>query len=126
MICKTNMGNVSLIMSVCLGLQKITSKVELKDNATAPVHIRYFSSCKGGPEVETSVCDNLHVGDQVRIECRRVTVYNGKSCVKYGSFAPDTVIVISFPVCPLLIVAHSTSVGKRVSSIIYFTAFRGF
>lgn len=44
---------------------KITSKVELKDNATAPVHIRYFSSCKGGPEVETSVCDNLHVGDQV-------------------------------------------------------------
>ena len=49
-------------------VQKITSKVELKDNATAPVHIRYFSKCKGGPEVETSVCDNLHVGDQVR-EC---------------------------------------------------------
>ncbi|KAF2356108.1 Integrin beta subunit VWA domain [Trinorchestia longiramus] len=44
---------------------KITSKVELKDNAAAPVHIRYFSRCKGGPEVETSVCDNLHVGDQV-------------------------------------------------------------
>ena len=40
--------------------------MELKDNATLPVRIRYFSRCKGGPEVETSVCDNLHVGDQVR------------------------------------------------------------
>jgi len=45
--------------------RKITRKLIMKDNATAPVHIRYFSSCKGGPEVETNVCDNLHVGDEV-------------------------------------------------------------
>ncbi|XP_042227152.1 integrin beta-PS-like isoform X2 [Homarus americanus] len=44
---------------------KITSKVELKDNATAPVFIRYFSRCKGGQEKETSVCQGLRVGDQV-------------------------------------------------------------
>ncbi|XP_045617424.1 integrin beta-PS [Procambarus clarkii] len=44
---------------------KITSKVELKDNATAPVFIRYFSKCKGSTEKETSVCQGLRVGDQV-------------------------------------------------------------
>nr|ACY82398.1 integrin [Penaeus vannamei] len=49
---------------------KITSKVELKDNATAPVNTRYFSKCKDGTEKETSVCQGLKVGDQVefRIE----------------------------------------------------------
>jgi hypothetical protein len=46
-------------------VQKVAVIVEVKDNATAPVHIRYLSRCKGGPEVETSVCDNLHLGDQV-------------------------------------------------------------
>ncbi|XP_018019330.1 integrin beta-PS [Hyalella azteca] len=52
---------------------KAATIVELKDNATAPVHIRYFSRCKGGPEVETSVCDDLHVGDQVEF-CAEVTL----------------------------------------------------
>jgi hypothetical protein len=46
-------------------VQKVAIIVEVKDNATAPVHICYFSRCKGGPEVETSVCDNLHLGVQV-------------------------------------------------------------
>jgi len=45
--------------------RKITRKLIMKDNATAPVRIRYFSTCKGGPEVETNICDNLHVGDEV-------------------------------------------------------------
>lgn len=44
---------------------KITSKVELKDNATAPVRIRYFSKCKGPVEKETSTCTGLRVGDEV-------------------------------------------------------------
>ncbi|RXG59556.1 Integrin beta-PS [Armadillidium vulgare] len=46
---------------------KITSRVELKDNAQAPVSIRYFSRCKStsGPEIETSVCEGLRVGDEV-------------------------------------------------------------
>ena len=48
-----------------LFLQKITSKVELKDNATAPVGIRYFSKCKGTTETETNVYKGLRVGDQV-------------------------------------------------------------
>ena len=39
--------------------------MELKDNATAPVGIRYFSKCKGTTETETSVCKGLRVGDQV-------------------------------------------------------------
>lgn len=41
--------------------------MELKDNATAPVGIRYFSKCKGKgtTETETSVCKGLRVGDQV-------------------------------------------------------------
>ena len=39
--------------------------MELKDNATAPLGIRYFSKCKGATETETSVCKGLRVGDQV-------------------------------------------------------------
>jgi hypothetical protein len=46
-------------------VQKVAIIVVVKDNATAPVHICYFSRCKCGPEVETSVCDNLHLGNQV-------------------------------------------------------------
>ncbi|CAL4140762.1 unnamed protein product, partial [Meganyctiphanes norvegica] len=45
--------------------QKITSKVELKDNATKPISIRYFSKCKGLVEKETSECKGLRVGDTV-------------------------------------------------------------
>ncbi|XP_045106617.1 integrin beta-PS-like isoform X2 [Portunus trituberculatus] len=44
---------------------KITSKVELKDNATSPVIIKYYSKCKGITEKETSECKGLFVGDQV-------------------------------------------------------------
>lgn len=54
-------------------IQKITSKVELKDNATAPVSIRYFSKCIGSTEKETSVCQGLRVGDQVEFRAE-VTV----------------------------------------------------
>lgn len=45
---------------------KISSSVEMKDNATGDVKITYFSSClTGGPEIQTSKCDNLTVGQQV-------------------------------------------------------------
>ncbi|KAH8420291.1 hypothetical protein KR009_008821 [Drosophila setifemur] len=45
---------------------KISSSVEMKDNATGDVKITYFSSClNGGPELQTSRCDNLTVGQQV-------------------------------------------------------------
>lgn len=45
--------------------EKITSKVELKDNATSPVIIEYFSKCKGTTERKTPECKGLRVGDQV-------------------------------------------------------------
>ncbi|KAI8035233.1 integrin beta-PS isoform X2 [Drosophila gunungcola] len=44
---------------------KISSSVEMKDNATGDVKITYFSSCVHGPEMQTSKCDNLTVGQQV-------------------------------------------------------------
>ncbi|XP_034672073.1 integrin beta-PS isoform X2 [Drosophila subobscura] len=45
---------------------KISSSVEMKDNATGDVKITYFSSClTNGPEIQTSKCDNLTVGKQV-------------------------------------------------------------
>ena len=37
----------------------------MKDNATAPVRIKYFSKCKGTEEKETNVCDDLLMGDTV-------------------------------------------------------------
>lgn len=47
-------------------MQKISSSVEMKDNATGDVKITYFSSClSNGPEVQTSKCDNLKEGQQV-------------------------------------------------------------
>lgn len=44
---------------------KITSKVELKDNATAPVTIKYYSKCLGDVEYPTNFCDGLKVGNFV-------------------------------------------------------------
>nr|XP_016942202.1 integrin beta-PS isoform X1 [Drosophila suzukii]XP_036675853.1 integrin beta-PS isoform X1 [Drosophila suzukii]XP_036675854.1 integrin beta-PS isoform X1 [Drosophila suzukii] len=39
---------------------KISSSVEMKDNATGDVKITYFSSClNGGPEMQTAKCENL-------------------------------------------------------------------
>ncbi|KAK8725734.1 hypothetical protein OTU49_010446 [Cherax quadricarinatus] len=67
-------ANSSNVVELVKGeYNKITSKVELKDNATAPVFIRYFSKCKGSTEKETSVCQGLRVGDQVEFRAE-VTV----------------------------------------------------
>jgi len=44
---------------------KITRKLAMKDNATAPVRIKYFSKCKGKVEMETNLCDGLLMGDTV-------------------------------------------------------------
>ncbi|XP_030378014.1 integrin beta-PS isoform X2 [Scaptodrosophila lebanonensis] len=46
--------------------RKISSSVEMKDNATDEVKITYFSSClTGGAEIKTSKCGGLKVGDKV-------------------------------------------------------------
>ncbi|XP_071541233.1 integrin beta-PS isoform X2 [Panulirus ornatus] len=67
-------ANSSNVVELVKGeYNKITSKVELKDNATAPVTIRYFSKCMGGTEKETSVCQGLRVGDEVEFRAE-VTV----------------------------------------------------
>jgi len=49
---------------------KITSSVEMKDNATTDaVRVTYYSACKGsGPAVQTNKCDGLKVGDVVKFE----------------------------------------------------------
>ncbi|XP_077302935.1 position-specific antigen beta subunit myospheroid isoform X2 [Arctopsyche grandis] len=45
---------------------KISSSVEMKDNSTSAISIKYFSSClKGGTSTLTSKCDGLKVGDTV-------------------------------------------------------------
>lgn len=47
-------------------LQKISSSVEMKDNATGDVKITYYSSClTNGPEIKTNKCSGLKVGDKV-------------------------------------------------------------
>lgn len=59
-------ANSSNVVELVKGeYNKITSKVELKHNATDPVSIRFFSKCKGSTEKETSSCLGLRVGDQV-------------------------------------------------------------
>nr|CAD7426152.1 unnamed protein product [Timema monikensis] len=47
---------------------KITSSVEIKDNATSHVKISYYSTCVNGSVKQTSKCDGLKVGTQVRFE----------------------------------------------------------
>ncbi|KAI9588865.1 integrin beta-PS isoform X2 [Glossina fuscipes] len=45
---------------------KISSSIEMKDNATSHVKITYHSTClNGGSEIPTSKCDGLKVGDVV-------------------------------------------------------------
>lgn len=43
----------------------ISSSVEMKDTASSAIKVKYFSSCLGGPAVETSKCDGLKVGTKV-------------------------------------------------------------
>ncbi|UXI23199.1 sodium-dependent multivitamin transporter-like [Sarcoptes scabiei] len=45
--------------------QKITSAVELKDNATNNIRMTYASECLGQKKEQTSVCKGLRVGDHV-------------------------------------------------------------
>lgn len=51
----------------------------MKDNATSAVKITYYSSCLGnGPQVQTSKCDGLKVGDVVNFTANIVVT----SCPK--------------------------------------------
>ena len=47
---------------------KISSSVEMKDNANSAIKVKYFSKCKGGNRVETSKCDGLKVHDIVSFD----------------------------------------------------------
>ncbi|KAK2720272.1 hypothetical protein QYM36_004226 [Artemia franciscana] len=50
---------------------KISSFVELKDNATSHVRVTYFSSClSGGAPVQTNKCDGLKVGTVVNFTAK--------------------------------------------------------
>lgn len=48
--------------------EKITSAIELKDNATSNVKISYFSSCVGSKREETNICKGLKVGSTVNFD----------------------------------------------------------
>lgn len=51
--------------------QKITSSIEMKDNATGAVKVTYYSSCLGnGPLVQTNKCDGLKVGTVVNFTAK--------------------------------------------------------
>ena len=51
--------------------QAITSFVEMKDNSTEFVRVRYYSSClSGGPPEETNRCDGLRIGQQVNFTAK--------------------------------------------------------
>ena len=68
---------------------KITSNVELKDNATDNVKITYFSSCLGQKKEQTNICKGLRVGDNVTFEVKiEVT-----SCPRTPSEWNQTILV---------------------------------
>ncbi|XP_036320203.1 integrin beta-PS-like [Rhagoletis pomonella] len=46
--------------------KKISSTIQMRDNATHHVKISYYSACgKDGAEIPTSKCDNVRVGDEI-------------------------------------------------------------
>lgn len=47
---------------------KITSAIELKDNATQNVKISYYSACMGQKREETNICKGLKVGSTVNFD----------------------------------------------------------
>lgn len=47
---------------------KISSTVEMKDNANSAIKITYYSKCKGDSRIETNKCDGLKVGDIVSFD----------------------------------------------------------
>jgi protocadherin alpha len=47
---------------------KISSSVEMKDNASGNIKIKYYSTCLGTTRMETNKCDELKVGDVVSFE----------------------------------------------------------
>ncbi|KAF0293498.1 Integrin beta-PS [Amphibalanus amphitrite] len=48
----------------------ITSFVEMKDNSTEFVRIRYYSACRGNTTTETNRCDKLKIGQQVNFTAK--------------------------------------------------------
>lgn len=50
--------------------KKITSEIELKDNATSNVKISYWSSCLDGNKIERNNCKGLRVGNTVTFEAK--------------------------------------------------------
>lgn len=58
--------------------QKISSSVEMKDNATSDIRVTYYSTCLDGELKERSKCEGLKVGNLVRFEAEIVVL----SCPK--------------------------------------------
>ena len=52
----------------------MSNKLELKDNATALIYIDYYSGCKGDDFDETTVCEDLLVGDQVNSDLQFIII----------------------------------------------------
>ncbi len=48
--------------------EKITSKVELRDNSSNAVEIRYMSSCLGSSKSETKMCHNIGNGKTIEFD----------------------------------------------------------
>jgi protocadherin alpha len=48
--------------------EKITSKVELRDNSSNAVEIRYISSCLGSSKSETKICHNIGNGKTIEFD----------------------------------------------------------
>uniref|UniRef100_A0A336M8L1 Integrin beta n=2 Tax=Culicoides sonorensis TaxID=179676 RepID=A0A336M8L1_CULSO len=58
---------------------KISSAVEMKDNATSYIKVKYYSRCLGGNTfTETNKCDGLKVGDLIEFQAEIIAV----SCPK--------------------------------------------
>lgn len=67
--------------------EKITSKIELKDNATSHVQLTYRSSCSGDKSRETSICEGIKLGSTVSFDID----IEVKSCPKKRSDYNQTI-----------------------------------
>lgn len=80
---------------------KITSKVEIKDNITSSnIQITYWSSCLSGKREKTNVCKGLKVGDNVSFEAN----IEIKSCPKDRSEWNQTIQIYPVGINEALVV----------------------
>lgn len=89
--------------------QKISSSVEMKDNATNYVKISYYSKCKDGTVLsQTNKCDDLRVGDLIEFQAEIVVTkcpenpeeWNQVIQVNFPSFLLNSSKIYFFPDLP--------------------------